>query len=146
VARLEAAPRLRHAVSAVAIRTSTTGLKPNVSIRWLLLTLLCVVLIAAGQVLFKVAAAQWRIDGWSWSTLRAFLSPAMVLALIVYGATTVLWVFILRSVPLGSAFPVYALVFVLVPLAAHFALGEPWSWNAMIGAVVIMAGVFIAVR
>ncbi len=104
------------------------------------------VLIAAGQVLFKVAAAQWRIDGWSWSTLRAFVSPAMILALIIYGVTTVLWVFILRSVPLGSAFPVYALVFVLVPLAAHFALGEPWSWKAMIGALVIMAGVFIAVR
>ena len=116
------------------------------SIRWLLLTLLCVALIAAGQILFKVAAAQWRIDGWSWSTVRAFLSPTMVLALVVYGVTTVLWVFILRSVPLATAFPLYALVFVLVPLAAHFVLGEPWSWNAMIGALVIMAGVAIAVR
>lgn len=116
------------------------------SIRWLLLTLLCVALIAAGQILFKVAAAQWRIDGWSWTTLRGFLSPAMVLALIVYGVTTVLWVFILRSVPLASAFPLYALVFVLVPVTAHFVLGEPWSWNALIGALVIMLGVIIAVR
>ena len=39
------------------------------STRWLLLTLLCVVLIAAGQMLFKVAAAQWRIDGWSWCAM-----------------------------------------------------------------------------
>jgi drug/metabolite transporter (DMT)-like permease len=117
-----------------------------VSIRWLLLTLLCVALIAAGQILFKVAAAQWRIDGWSWITVRGFLSPAMVLALIVYGVTTILWVFVLRSVPLGLAFPLYALVFVLVPVTAHFVLGEPWSWNATIGAVVIMVGVIIAVR
>jgi drug/metabolite transporter (DMT)-like permease len=117
-----------------------------VSIRWLLLTLLCVAMIAAGQILFKVAAAQWRIDGWSWVTVRGFLSPAMVLALVVYGVTTILWVFILRTVPLGLAFPFYALVFVLVPVTAHFVLGEPWSWNALIGALVIMLGVIIAVR
>jgi drug/metabolite transporter (DMT)-like permease len=116
------------------------------STRWLLLTLLCVVLIAAGQMLFKVAAAQWRIDGWSWSTARGFLSPAMVLALILYGMTTVLWVFILRTVPLSAAFPVYALVFVLVPVAAHFLLNEPWSWNALVGGAVILLGVIIAVR
>jgi drug/metabolite transporter (DMT)-like permease len=117
-----------------------------VSTRRLLLTLLCVVLIAAGQMLFKVAAAQWRIDGWSWNTARGFLSPAMVLALIVYGMTTVLWVFILRTVPLSVAFPVYALVFVLVPVAAHFLLHEPWSSNTLIGGAVIMLGVIISVR
>ena len=116
------------------------------STRWLLLTLLCVVLIAAGQMLFKVAAAQWRIDGWSWATVRGFLSPAMVLALFLYGLTTILWVFILHAVPLTAAFPIYALVFVLVPVAAHFLLGEPWSWNTLVGGGIIMLGVIIVVR
>ena len=102
-------------------------------------------LIAAGQMLFKVAAAQWRIDGWSWATARGFLSPAMVLALFL-GLTTILWVFILRAVPLSAAFPIYALVFVLVPVAAHFLLGEPWSWNTLVGGSIIMLGVFIALR
>jgi undecaprenyl phosphate-alpha-L-ara4N flippase subunit ArnE len=117
-----------------------------VSTRWLLLTLLCVLLIAVGQMLFKVAAAQWRIDGWSWATARGFLSPAMVLALFLYGLTTILWVFILRTVPLSAAFPIYALVFILVPVAAHFLLGEPWSWNTLVGGAIIMLGVIIAVR
>ncbi|HWZ70067.1 MAG TPA: EamA family transporter [Casimicrobiaceae bacterium] len=116
------------------------------STRWLLLTLLCVLLIAAGQMLFKVAAAQWRIDGWSWVTVRGFLSPALVLALFLYGLTTILWVLILRAVPLSAAFPIYALVFVLVPVAAHFLLGEPWSWNTLVGGAIIMLGVMIAVR
>ena len=115
------------------------------STRWLLLTLLCVVLLAAGQMLFKVAAAQWRIDGWSWATGRGFLSPAMVLALFL-GLTTILWVFILRAVPLSAAFPIYALVFVLVPVAAHLLLGEPRSWNTLVGSGIIMLGVFIALR
>jgi undecaprenyl phosphate-alpha-L-ara4N flippase subunit ArnE len=70
----------------------------------------------------------------------------MMVALLLYGLTTILWVFILRSVPLSAAFPLYALVFVLVPLAAHFLLGEPWSWNALVGGAVIMLGVLIAVR
>jgi drug/metabolite transporter (DMT)-like permease len=117
-----------------------------VSPRWLLLTLLCVVLIGAGQILFKVAAAQWRIDGFSWATVRGFLSPPMLLALLVYGLTTVLWVLILHAVPLTTAFPIYALVFLFVPIAAHFLLGEPWSWNALVGGGVIMLGVIIAVR
>ena len=116
------------------------------STRWLLLTLLCAVLIGAGQILFKVAALQWRIDGWSWTTARGFLSPAMLLALLLYGLTTILWVLILRAVPLATAFPIYALVFLFVPVAAHFLLGEPWSWNALVGGGVIMLGVIIAVR
>ena len=116
------------------------------SMRWLLLTLLCAVLIAAGQMLFKVAAAQWRIDGWSWATARGFLSPAMVSALFLYGLTTILWVFILGAVPLSAAFPIYALMFVLVPVAAHFLLDEPWSWNTLVGGGIILLAVIIAMR
>ncbi|HEY8622966.1 MAG TPA: EamA family transporter [Casimicrobiaceae bacterium] len=116
------------------------------STRWLLLTLLCVLMIAAGQMLFKVAAAQWRIEGWSWATVCGFLSPAMVLALFLFALTTILWVFILHAVPLPAAFPIYALVFVLVPVGAHFLLGEPWSWNTLVGGGIIMLGVIIAVR
>ena len=69
--------------------------------RSLLLTLTCVVLIAVGQLLFKSAAGQWRIDGWSWTTLRGFLSPAMLIALVIYATATLLWVFVLRTVPLS---------------------------------------------
>lgn len=116
------------------------------STRWLLLTLLCVVLIAIGQLLFKTAASQWRIDGWSWATLRSFLSPTMLVALVLYGLTTILWVLVLRSTPLSIAYPLYALVFVLVPFLAYFALGEPLSWNTLIGGGVIVLGVMIAIH
>ena len=115
-------------------------------IRWLLLTPLCVALIAAGQMPFKSVAGQWHIDGWSWTTLRSFLSPTLMLALTIYGMTTVLWVLILRAVPLTAAFPLYALVFLVVPVLAHFIFGEPLSWNAMVGGAVIVLGVAIAVR
>ena len=114
--------------------------------RSLLLTLACVVLIAVGQLLFKSAAGQWRIDGWSWATLRGFLSPVMLIALVIYAAATLLWVFVLRTVPLSSAYAVFSLAFLIVPVLAWIFLGETLSLNTLIGGAIIVVGVIIAVR
>ena len=97
--------------------------------RSLLLTLACVLLIAVGQLLFKSAAGQWRVDGWSWATLRGFLSPVMLIALVIYAAATLLWVFVLRTVPLSSAYALFSLAFLIVPLLAWIFLGETLSVN-----------------
>jgi drug/metabolite transporter (DMT)-like permease len=113
--------------------------------RWIVLTLGCVVLLAVGQVLFKSAAGQWRIEGWSWITVRTFLSPVMLLALFLYAVATVLWVYVLRSAPLVLAYALFSLAFIVTPLLAHFALGEPLSMRTLIGGALIVAGVVIAV-
>lgn len=113
--------------------------------RWIGLTLVCVVLLAFGQVLFKVAAVQWRVDGWTLASVRSFLSPAMLVALFIYGVATVLWVYVLRSAPLSLAYPLFSLAFIVTPVAAHLVLGEPFSWRVIGGGVVILVGVLIAV-
>ena len=120
--------------------------QPAVNLRSLLLTLLCVLLIAAGQLLFKAAAGQWRIDGWSWSTVRSFLSPVMLIALVIYAAATLLWVFVLRTVPLSSAYALFSLAFLFVPVRARIFLGEAISTNTLVGGAIIVVGVVIAVR
>jgi len=114
--------------------------------RWLLLTLLCVVLLAIGQMLFKSAAGQWRVDGWSWATLRSFLSPALIAGLVLYAVTTVLWVYVLRTVPLTVAYSVFALTFVIVPLVAYLFFEEPLTLNTFLGSALIVAGVIVTVR
>jgi drug/metabolite transporter (DMT)-like permease len=116
------------------------------ALRWLLLTLLCAALLAVGQMLFKSAAGQWRVDGWSWSTVSALFSPAFIAALLLYAVVTVLWVAILRAVPLSLAFPVYALTFLFVPLMAHFVGGEPISLRTLVGGAIIVIGVIVSVR
>lgn len=125
--------------------TTDTDLS-NMQARWLLLTLLCVLLLAIGQVLFKSAAGQWRVDGWSWGTLRSFLSPALIAGLVLYAMTTVLWVYILRTVPLTLAYSVYALAFVFVPLLAYLFFEETLTLNTLLGSALIVAGVIVTVR
>lgn len=115
-------------------------------LRSILLTLFCVLLIAVGQLLFKSAATQWKVDGWSWTTVTGFLSPVMLVALFVYGLATLLWVYVLRTVPLASAYALFSLAFLIVPLLAHFALGERISANTLIGGAIIVVGVIVAVR
>ena len=80
------------------------------------LTLACVVLIVVGQLMMKAAAGQWHVDGLSWSALRAFFSPIMIAALVLYGFATLLWVYVLRTVPLSSAYAMFSLAFVIVPV------------------------------
>lgn len=115
-------------------------------IRSILLTLLCVLLIAVGQLLFKSAAERWQVNGLSWSTAVGFLSPVMLLALFVYGFATLLWVYVLRTVPLAQAYVLFSLAFLIVPLLAHFFLGERLHVNTLIGGAIIVVGVIIAVR
>ena len=113
-------------------------------LRWIILTLACVLLLAVGQLLFKSAAGQWRVDGWTWATARGFLSATMIVALVIYAIATVLWVYVLRDAPLVLAYPLFSLAFVVTPLLAHFILGEPLETRMVFGSIVIVVGVIVA--
>ncbi len=113
------------------------------SVTLLLLTVLCVTGISIGQLLFKKAAmalpvnaqwVDWVFNGW------------LVVALALYGVTTVLWVWILRSVPLHLAYPFMGLAFVLVPTMGWLVLGEPLRWQTLFGGALILAGVTLAAQ
>ena len=115
------------------------------TLRGLGIVLACVLMIAVGQMLFKAAAGQWRVQGWSWESVRTLFSPALVLALVIYATATVMWVFALRSVALSVAYPLFALTYVVVPLLAYFAHGEPLTGKAFAGAAIIIVGVIVSV-
>ena len=86
--------------------------------------LLCFpVAIAAGQILFKRAAAQMTGGSGPW-LLEVARLPSMWLALALYAAATLLWVRILTTVPLSRAYPFVALAFVLVPAAGYLFFDE----------------------
>lgn len=105
--------------------------------------LLCVIGIAAGQVLFKLAASSLSRTG---SVLAPETALLMVIALGVYGFVTLAWIWILRKADLGKVYPLTALAFVLVPLASHWMFGEQFHLQYFIGVALIMSGIVLAVR
>lgn len=99
---------------------------------------LCVCGLAAGQVLFKLSADLFNAAG----TLFSF-KPVSILfaAVMLYGITSLAWVWVLQRVQLGKVYPLMALAFALVPLASYFFFGEKFNFLYYAGVIMIMAGV-----
>jgi len=100
-------------------------------------------MLATGQILFKLAAASTAAGLNSIAGLRGLLvNPWFWLALLLYGAATYLWIAILQKMPLAIAYPFVALGFVIVPLGAWVLFGETVGWRYAGGVVLIMAGIY----
>ncbi len=73
--------------------------------------------------------------------VKAGTLPGVWLAALGYGATFVVWMAILREMPLSRAFPMTGLAYVTVPLLAWLALGERIDLTRSCGIALIVAGV-----
>ncbi|MBS0292718.1 MAG: hypothetical protein JSS01_09410 [Proteobacteria bacterium] len=107
------------------------------------ITILCVLGISLGQILFKKAAAsiadatqwqQWAFNSW------------LITALALYGVTTLVWIWVLRHAPLHIAYPFMALAFLIVPCLGRLLLDEPIHMQTLLGGALILAGVTLASR
>ena len=111
---------------------------------WLIL--IAVVLMAYANVMlkFRIAAlgagrsASWlsyissmMLDPWTWS------------ALVAAAVTGLLYIITLRQLELSVVEPLFALVFVVVPLAAMLILGEHLPPLRIVGLVLIFVGVIL---
>jgi len=99
-------------------------------------------LISAGQILFKLTSA--RTGGADAAGLIAMLfDPYLIAAFAIYGIGTIIWVYVLKSVPLTVAYPFMALTFCAVPLLAWGLLGETLSLRYAFGAALIIGGLLV---
>lgn len=105
------------------------------------LVLACVLGIAAGQVLFKLAATTARPG-----LIGLVTSPTLIGAVALYGVVTLGWVYALRHVELSRAYPLMALCYVIVPLATSRLFDEVISTRYWIGVAFIMVGIVITAR
>ncbi|MEG3064110.1 MAG: hypothetical protein RR857_24510 [Comamonas sp.] len=112
------------------------------SLQSIILAIFTVLGLSTGQILFKMAAQELNGDG---SILMlALKNTHLWIALLVYGVSTVFWVLLLRQVPLKLAYPFVGCAFFIVPLLAHFFLGETISWHGIFGAVLIASGIYVS--
>lgn len=107
------------------------------------LALVCVAMITSGQILFKKSGMEIQESN-SWFTLRNCFFLGMAFA--IYAAATLLWVSLLRSMPLSRAYVFMSLSFVIVPVAGYFVFGENLSLSYMVGAILIVIGILVASR
>ena len=112
------------------------------SLQSIILAILTVIGLSTGQILFKLAAQNLNGDG---SILMlALKNTHLWIALFVYGVSTLFWILLLRQVPLKLAYPFVGCAFFIVPLLAHFFLGESISWHSIVGAVLIASGIYVS--
>ena len=96
-------------------------------------------LIAAGQVMFKlVSASTGGLD--MKGLLGLALNPIFLAALALYGFGTVVWIFVLKQVPLTIAYSFMGLTFCFVPLLAQLFLGEALTLRYFLGVLLIVCG------
>jgi len=99
---------------------------------------LCVLLISAGQVMFKFAGVSLNAGG-PLLLSRGFLVSAVAIS--IYAVATLMWIYLLRSIPLSVAYPFMALSYALVPAAAWLFFSENISWTYATGIGLIILGV-----
>lgn len=100
---------------------------------------------ACGQLLFKLAATSSTQERAS-SSLLGFVNPYLLGGIALYGGLTIMWVWILRSVPLSKAYPFVALSFIFTPMFSKFFLNESLSTTYYLGLLLIAAGVIVIAR
>lgn len=105
--------------------------------------LACVLGIAGGQLLFKLSADAMRVSG-NHFDLRGL--AILGVALLLYGVTTLAWVWVLQKLSLGRAYPLMALAFVFVPIGSHFLFGESFHWQYFVGVGLIVLGIIVSVQ
>lgn len=107
------------------------------------LTIIAVLGIAAGQILFKTVAV--RIQGRGLVALAqdtSFMYP-LVGSLFIYACATVLWILALQHLALSRAYMFMSLSFIIVPIVSAVFLSEPLTWGFLAGLALIIAGVAV---
>ena len=112
-----------------------------------ILTLFQCLLLASGQVCFKLAVEKIDKFRWAWTYFADILTNWWLLASgICLISATILWAFILKHFAFSVAYPVTAFAYVFGMLAAIFIFHETVSFTRWIGVGLIILGVFFIAK
>jgi undecaprenyl phosphate-alpha-L-ara4N flippase subunit ArnE len=82
----------------------------------------------------------------STSILNLLFSRYFMIWFICYTFMTLLWLYVLRTIPLSQAFPVLGLMYALIPIASHYLLKEQVIFSQWLGISIIITGVVLVVN
>ena len=105
------------------------------------LALFCVLLSSAAQIAMKRGMSAPPGGDLTTTYGHALSSPLVWLGLLLYGASAVLWLWVLSRLDVSVAYPLVSLGFVVTLGAGVVWLGEPFSWLRVAACTLIVIGV-----
>jgi len=90
------------------------------------------------QIMLKFGADR---AGEAW--IAQFISPFTIAGLALYAVAFVFYVVAIRKIPLSLAFPMVAVSYFLVAIAAHYIWGEALGWPQIAGLALISGGIVL---
>lgn len=109
-----------------------------------IIALISIILGSLGQFGLKLGANQIKTGQ---GILTALLSLAfnmnIILSLLCFAASMVIWVFVLRELELSVAYPMVSLGYIITMALAFLFLNEPLRLTKILGAALIVVGVIV---
>jgi multidrug transporter EmrE-like cation transporter len=105
------------------------------------LSIFCVLLSSAAQLAMKRGIGAHAGGDVGATYLHALSSPLVWLGLALYGASAVLWLWVLSRLDVSLAYPLVSLGFVVTMGLGVMWLGEPFSWLRVVACSLIVVGV-----
>jgi undecaprenyl phosphate-alpha-L-ara4N flippase subunit ArnE len=127
-------------LAANGFATTNSFATNSVAINGLLILVVCF-LTCAGQLFQKKAVQNWEGKMLGWKT--KLCDKWLWAAIISLGFGMLVWLIVLRFVPLNIAYPMLSVNFILVTLASQFWFGEQTGLQHWCGISFIMLGVII---
>jgi drug/metabolite transporter (DMT)-like permease len=107
---------------------------------------LCIFLLTAGQVLWKLGverASQDNLLLTGKSLLALFSSPCIIVGLLLYAIATLVWLGVLSETPLSLAYPLMSASYVLGVVAGVLIFGEHIPVSRWAGVAVVCLGIYL---
>ena len=101
------------------------------------------VLVTLGQLSLKKGVSLSHLEPNFSSIIKTIFNPYVLLGFLLYGASSIAWLFVLLKIPLSIAYPARALTFIIIVLASYLFLEEPLTMQKIAGTILILIGVFV---
>lgn len=96
-----------------------------------------------GQFLLKIGVNSQSLVPNFQSVVKTLFSPFVFFGFLLYGLSSIIWLFVLQKFPLSVAYPALAVSYILVVFISSMFLKEPLTFFKIGGTLLIICGVFL---
>lgn len=111
-----------------------------------LLLVTSMLLAIVGQFFIKKGINQSSLTLNISSILGTLFNPSVFLGFLVYGISSIIWLFVLKKFELSVAYPALSLTYVAIVILSAKFYGEPLTLFKSIGIIFIIGGVYLLFR